>query len=282
MNSSPLPTRRVINIHAHLRRGTDVHAKIAEWQASGAIRSCVQCISYLPGIGWDHYCDNPDVEPLLRKYPDHLIGFGALNFTTMTIQPSIVQELRDKGFRGLKCIMPAKPYDDDAYMPFYEEATRLRMPVLFHTGILSYPQCYRGSSLCDYMRPARLQRMARMFPENTFIGAHLGIGWMDEAIILALHNPNLYFDITGGGGSARHGTLIKRALSSFPGADTSNPDQNLAIALFRDKLLFGTDNPTVDAWVNRSLDVLDYFAIPEDVRENFFWKTAAKILQIAV
>ena len=39
--------------------------------------------------------------------------------------------LRDQGFTGLKLEMPSHPYDHDRYMPIYERAEQLGMPILF-------------------------------------------------------------------------------------------------------------------------------------------------------
>lgn len=38
--------RRGINIHAHIKRGEDVHQNVAVWKAQGAIRTCVQSLAY--------------------------------------------------------------------------------------------------------------------------------------------------------------------------------------------------------------------------------------------
>jgi hypothetical protein len=268
--------RRVINIHAHVKPGTDVHQKVAVWKEQGAIRTCVQSIVYSA----DEPNANEALAPLLEKYADHLIGFGGLNLSEAPDTPAMVRELHAKGFRGLKCIQPARPYDDDAYMPLYESAAKLGMPILFHTGWLAFRPGYRGPCVNDYMRPVRLERIARYFPELTLIGAHLGTPWNEEAINLAINLPNVHFDISGGSASAQWGSLIKRALAPFPGADFADPDQHIALRLFREKLLFGTDNPPIERWVPRALDILDHLHIPEDARECFFWKTAARILRV--
>jgi len=73
------------------------------------------------------------------------------------------------------------------------------MPILFHTGMVSRgleDTKFRVSS--DFMRPVRLDKIARCFPNLIIIGAHLGHPWCDEAAVIMTHNPNVYFDICGG------------------------------------------------------------------------------------
>ncbi len=281
MTDKTFTPRKLINIHTHIRCGDDVDRKVAVWKKEGAIRTCVLCTSLSPGDpGWG-VMSNEDLQPWLAKYPDHLIGFAGLNLALPDL-PSAVDDLHARGFRGFKCIRPNRPYDDDSYMPLYEAAARRRMPILFHTGSLSYPPGYRGPCTIDFMRPARLERIARYFPELPVIGAHLGLPWGHEAVGLALSRPNLYFDISGGSGAPLHGSHMKKALSSFEGADPADPEQHYALKLFRTKLLFGTDNPPVSRWVPRAEDIMDHLRIPADAREEFYWKTSAKLLGIAV
>lgn len=270
--------RKVINIHSHIARTDDVPAKVALWKEQGAVRTCVQALPR--GCGWEIYYQNEHLEPLLCQYPDHIIGFAALHLAGEGDRPGVVAEWHARGFRGIKCIEPDQPYDADAYMPFYEEAAKYRMPILFHTGILSFPPDYRGACRIDHMRPARLDRIARSFPELPIIGAHLGTPWCDEAVGLALARPNIYFDLCGGSGLPQWGSRLKWCLAPFAGADWMRDDEHLALRLFRDKFLFGTDSALIERWVLRSEDVLDYLKIPAEIRENFYWKTAAGLLGI--
>ena len=281
MSQQATARREVINVHAHIHRTDDVPRKVAEWMAEGAVRTCVQCIPAIPGQPDWGVMNGKEIQPWIERYPDHLVGFAGVNQSLQPDSPAVVGEWRSRGFKGLKCIRPERPYDDDAFMPVYEAAARLGMAVLFHTGYLSFPKDYRGPSVMDFMRPVRLERIARYFPELQIIGAHLGSPWCEEAVKLMLSHPNVHFDISGGGASAQHGTFIKQALSALPGADLSDPDQHLALRLFRTSLVFATDNPPVRSWVARSLDILDFLRIPEDARECFFLKTAAKVLQVA-
>ena len=92
------------------------------------------------------------------------------------MKPSIVDELGDMGFRGLKTIRPLENYDSKSYYPFYERAEARNMPILFHTGQL-FRAPGSGSRAEDVstarMMPWMLDPIARAFPKLTLIGAHL-------------------------------------------------------------------------------------------------------------
>ena len=155
------------------------------------------------------------------------------------------------------------------------------MPIVFHTGwvarIGETDRALRLSS--ESMRAFRLDRIARAFPDLTIIGTHLGLPHSDEALSLTQHHPNVYFDMSGGGGERTHLSLIKKAMAPFRGADMSDPEENLALQHFR-KMVFATDNPSVSVWYPASEEVMDYLQVPEETRELFYWRNAADIFGI--
>ena len=110
--------------------------------------------------------------------------------------------LREAGFKGLKCTSPYYAYDHDLYMPIYEEAQKLKMPIVFHTGrYRANPgdQLRQRPSIRN-MQPLTLDRVARSFPDLKIIMAHLGTSLFrrEAADLLRLH-PNLYADLAGSG-----------------------------------------------------------------------------------
>jgi len=91
----------------------------------------------------------------------------------------------ENGFRGIKLHPDFQKFniDDEVAQKFYRAASG-RLPILFHVGDDRY----------DYSKPERLVRMARRYPELTFIAAHFGgyRCWDDAALYAGL--PNVYFD----------------------------------------------------------------------------------------
>ena len=91
----------------------------------------------------------------------------------------------ENGFRGIKLHPDFQKFniDDEVAQKFYRSASG-RLPILFHVGDDRY----------DYSKPERLVRMARRYPELTFIAAHFGgyRCWDDAPLYAGL--PNVYFD----------------------------------------------------------------------------------------
>ena len=91
----------------------------------------------------------------------------------------------ENGFRGIKLHPDFQKFniDDEVAQKFYRAASG-RLPILFHVGDDRY----------DYSKPERLVRMARRYPELTFIAAHFGgyRCWDDAPLYAGL--PNVYFD----------------------------------------------------------------------------------------
>lgn len=140
--------------------------------------------------------DNFSVLRAMETYPERIIGFGTL-FPGID-SPEVVDELYQKGFRALKITLPMKNYNDPEFFPIYEKAEGYRMPILFHTGILTLPEPVPGILLSSgRMRPVYLDTIANRFPDLVMIIAHLGMPWYEEAASLARIYPNIYVDISG-------------------------------------------------------------------------------------
>jgi predicted TIM-barrel fold metal-dependent hydrolase len=150
----------------------------------------------------DHpYIPNDEVLSTAKKYHDVLIPFAIVDQTDKD-DPLDILALREAGYKGLKCTSPYYAYDHDLYMPIYEEAEKLKMPIVFHTGrYRANPgdQLLRRPSIRN-MQPLTLDRVARSFPDLKIIMAHLGTSLFrrEAADLLRLH-PNLYADLAGSG-----------------------------------------------------------------------------------
>lgn len=267
--SEPKP-RKLFNVHAHHTRNTDFDAHVAQWKADGAVRTCVACMDeeWAQMYG---YFTNSDLLPYLKKHEDHVIGLAAIRTHSDPDGPDAVDRWRGEGFRGLKLIDPGAPYDDERFFPLYERAEKLGMPILFHTGLLGGKP---GNALyarthSEFMRPWRLEHVARRFPGLKIIGAHLGHPHQVEALKLIMVAPNVHFDLSGGGAAKRWISELKCKLAPFPGANWDGPEENLALQWFQ-KLCFATDNPRVSAWHAAAEDLMNYLHIPEETRERFY------------
>jgi predicted TIM-barrel fold metal-dependent hydrolase len=142
--------------------------------------------------------------------------------------PDVVQQLADGvqlGMRGVKLYPVLAGFDaaDPAHDPFYEAATKARLPLLWHVGATPSPVGDLSLSM-----PLMIDAVARRHPDLVQIMAHLGHPWQREAITVIRKNRNVFSDIS---------------------ASWSRPMEGFH-ALVRaqewdvvDKLLFGSDFP---------------------------------------
>ena len=107
----------------------------------------------------------------------------------------------------------------------YEKAAQYHVPVLLHGSIINIPE------LRD-----QLDQVYGDFPEVTFIHAHYGSTIMggihlDQIAELLDKHPNLYIDLSMGGGIARYHQYLRENLETI---------RNFVIK-YQDRILFGSD-----------------------------------------
>jgi len=230
--------------------------------------------------GWDWVCLNaykvPDLAPefsndnrlvaeAVERYPRRIIGIGWIDMDKQT--PAMIKHLHDMGMRGLKIIATLKRYDDDAYLPFYEEAAALSMPILFHTGQLGGTTLLKPMDVSsDRYRPITLDRLARLFPGLVIIGAHLGLPWFEETLGMMDIHPNLYFDLTGRCSelSPEYYTLPRYSVIRW------------------ERLLFGSDSLANDGHIafTQIKHLMNALAVDPQTQQKVLGETAAKIYRI--
>jgi len=270
--------QRIINVHTHLHKHQDIDQRVRLWRDCGLVKVCIQVGSTTDGP--DRY-GNQGVLGWLRKYPDLLLGFAHVELGPTVDGPEKVEQFKQQGFTGLKFIGPAWPYDDDRYFGLYEKAQELGMPILFHTGYLSHtPGRPQVGISTEKMRPARLDAIARAFPDLRMMMAHLGYPEFEMGLTLIRFFENLYGEYSGGGGSRFRETMLRKLLRPLPGTDMSDPQQNQALTHFR-KLCFATDNPEPPVWIALNERLMGELELPEDLREDFWWRNAARWLGMA-
>lgn len=264
----------IIDMHHHLGGEPGYADKLAAACARLNIRKvCVMGIEkgcYLGAIS-----DNAAVEAAFKQHPDLIVGFGHVRLGVDG--PEKVDELKGRGFTGLKFIVPPKAYNDESFFPVYMRAEELKMPGLFHLGIVARQESGHHVRVdCTLMRPAFLDSIARTFPDWTIIGAHLGNPWYEEATMTARWNPNVFFDLSGSTLKKKKPEFIGELLWWDSTTRYGSPDGAAAW----EKILFGSD---VDYYEIK--DVLhDYDVLMRSVQVRPEWRyavrygTAARIL----
>ncbi len=247
---------RIIDAHVHYPSESGLQAFAEACEKTG-IEKCFMCALPDPRLG------NAVVEKTLKEYLDLVRGFAYIDLDKD--EKGRVEQVYSVGFTGIKLISPGKPYDWEGYFPLYEEIDRCEMPVLLHTGIVT-----RGTKASERgvtssnMRPVYLETIARSFPKLTLIGAHLGHPWCEEAAVVSFHNPNVFFDISGG-----HTFYIALTIWRRFGYD-----------LKPSKILFGTDSPieSLQKFVNYWEVILPQLGLKDEELKLIFHDNAARIV----
>lgn len=201
----------------------------------------------------------------LKEAPDRIIAFAGIDPRRGR---AAVDELKrcveELGFSGLKLWTVTGFYaDEDRFYPLYEEAARLGVNVMVHTGMGP------GESYLKTCRPVHVDKPAVDFREINFIMAHVGTPWVDEALAVARKNHNVYVDISAW--QASH--------AAFPLSLAQVLSQAKLIHGGVSKVLFGSDWPllteiyTQKDWVDvvRNVDhpmPLQVMGLPEITDED--------------
>ena len=266
--------RKIIDAHSHLfQNETEIPAFEKACEELNIKKICFMGLEF-PGADMSR---NSVIRTAIAQRPDLFVGFGGINLWE-DVDPSVVDRLYDEGFRGLKFIVPAVPYHDIRYYPYYERALKYHMPVCFHLGIVSRKENYECRVDNNLMRPIYLDTIARDFPELKLWGAHLGNPWYEEATMSCRWNPNLFFDLSG--------STLKKKKSAFLGellwwTDKTyykSPDRSMAWQ----KILFGSDVIAEDIHdlVNDYNNLIEALGL-ESFADEIFYETAARHLREA-
>ncbi|MDR1587545.1 MAG: amidohydrolase family protein [Treponema sp.] len=213
--------------------------------------------------------DNDDVLAAVKKYPGRLVGMASVK--PGEDSPEIIGKFRDLGFLGLKITRTKKAYNDDCCMPLYAEADRLNMPILFHTGMVLVTPFDAEDDVCsERMRPIKLDRVARRFPNLKIIIAHMGYPWFNEAVVMIRYHKNVYADLSG---------------ASMGWRSRKSPDEYLRDMFWPgafDKLVFGTDthySEMGEAMYDQQ-KILKLLNMGGETMERFFHKNAEYLLNL--
>ncbi len=214
-----------ISTHEHYRAGgsLDSYRKVA---AEMGIRKVI----LLPtGDAPDNRGYREHMASLLeaaRRDPDFLIPFATVNPADADAVTLLADAVRH-GARGLKLMAGhpdyyQAPLDGPPMLAVFEEARALGIPVLLHVSPMRIPK-----------QMPELEHLLRAFPSLTVIAAHYARTPpdFDETARLLDTYPNLFMDVSMGGGLSRYQGEIPRFLRRY---------RDFVVA-YQDRLLWGTD-----------------------------------------
>lgn len=141
----------------------------------------------------DLWVDDESVAAYVAEHSDRLIGFMALDPTQPGWQDEMRRGHRDLGLRGIKLMPMYAGFDpgDERLDPLWTYASEHGLPVLMHTGTTFVSQ-----APLEYARPVLADRVARRFPEQRLILAHLGHPYEGECIAVIRKHPHVYADVS--------------------------------------------------------------------------------------
>jgi predicted TIM-barrel fold metal-dependent hydrolase len=260
----------IIDMHQHAPAAAEVDARVQACHDAGIATAVLlgQPERRVPG-------DNALTLAAARAYPTLFRAWYGVDMDTAV--PDDITRARDDGFTGLKFIGPTRAYNAPAYFPLYERATALRLPALFHLGIVANTPGYQD---CDsnLMRAIHLDHIARRLPAWTIIGAHFGNPWCEEAAMACRWNPNLYFDLSGSLLKYRRPAFLGDLLWWKAGGPYAAPDGTNAWS----KIVFGSDvaSPAIADVIHDYSVVMDALALDENLRQQIWHDTAARLLTV--
>lgn len=190
---------------------------------------------------------------------DELIPFCAPNpFLERDLVRSAEKLVSRYDFRGFKIYpsyLPMAPNDARLY-PLYGFAQEMGMPVMFHTGISTFP----GARL-KWGRPLLLDDVAVDFPDLPLVLAHGGRDlWFDEAFTLARIHPNVFLEVSG--------LPAAKLLQYFP-----------RLSVLAGKVIFGTDFPVVPS-ISTAVASVRGLGLPDDFVTDMLGGTARRLLRL--
>jgi uncharacterized protein len=212
-------------------------------------------------MGFTHRV-NEYVAQYAAAAPDRLVAMGGVHPRFTDDPVAEVRRAADAGVKALKVHPPHMQFAPNAYLhgldglrAVYEEAQRLKLPVMIHTGTSVFPGARSRNG-----EPMAVDDVAVDFPDLTIVIAHGGRPlWMEQAFFLVRRFPRVYMDV-----------------SSIPPAALLRYFPRLADVA--DKVLYGSDWPSPG--VRSMKDNLDAFrALPlsPDVITKALETNAAKV-----
>jgi predicted TIM-barrel fold metal-dependent hydrolase len=205
--------------------------------------------------------NNDSVIEFVKKFPQKFLGFVGLDpHKGMGAVYELRAAITDLGLHGA-AVDPylAQIYANDAkYYPIYAKCCELDVPIVFTTG----PATLVPGAIIDHVAPRYIDFVARDFPELKIVISHGGYPWVNEAIIVAQRNRNVYIEI-----------------SEFESSPMSEAYVQAANTMIGDKILYASAHPFVD--FRQALATYQKLPFQPEVRRKVMHDNAARLLKLA-
>ena len=210
---------------------------------------------------------NEEVAGLCAENDDILIPFASIDPAKGRAGAREARRLvRDFGVKGFKfhpTMQGFFPNDRQACYTLLEAIADEGVIALFHTGQTGVGSGMRGGMgmRLKYSNPMHLDDVAVDFPDLRIVMAHPSFPWTEEGLSVALHKPNVYYDMSGWSPKYFPEIFIRYANT-----------------LLKRKMLFGSDWPAItpDRWL------ADFAEAPfrDEVRPLILKENAMRLLGV--
>jgi len=254
--------------HVHVRGTEDAKKVLASMDAHGVEKAI------LMGRGAktmeDQRASNDDLARLCSADPKRLIGFARIDPRIAGITDEIQRCRESLKLVGVKMLPDHWAPCDEFMWAIYKVVESLRMPILFHSGIL-----WGNADSSRFCRPALFESVIH-FPKLTIALAHIGWPWTDECTAVGHRfahlarmekrkKPQVFIDTTRGTPPVYRSDALKKAIacsgvgSIIFGSDTGNPldfSSSADHARLDREILddLGMSEPDIDAILRTNLD----------------------------
>ncbi len=211
-------------------------------------------------------CTNDYVAGLRDAHPGQIVGaWGAVDpWKGVLAIREIERSVKELGVVGFHFHPIAGDFDvaDRKFAPMWETISGLGAAVLIDTGTTGVGARMAGGGgrrLKRAMPFPALDDLSVDFPRMTIVAAHPSWPWTDEMIAIALHKPNVYWEMSGWGPEY------------FPAALKHDISRRL-----QDKIMFGSDYPSVT--FERTLKAWEGLNFRDEILEMVFHANAERVL----
>ena len=209
---------------------------------------------------------NDHIAEAVMKHPDVFLGFGIVDPWQGKVALKEIRRCKELGLHGLGEFNPARQHflpSDTRFYPLWEEAQKLGLPMLFHSGMAGAGAGTPGGMgvKLKYCQPIHLDDVAADFPELNIVCAHPSWPWQDEALAIARHKGNVYIDLSGWAPKYFPPQLVQQVNSLIP-----------------DKALFGSDWPVIG--VERWMTEFQQLDFKPEVRKKILLDNAKKLFKL--
>ena len=213
---------------------------ISKMDEAGIEKTVILCIDFglkmdLPDKAIEER--NRRLAEIARRNPERLIVFCGVAPQRENALGLFRKAVEEWGMKGLKLEPLSNEFraSDRLVYPFYEIASELNLPIMFHSGP-------RGSEFeeSEWTHPKHLDKVLADFPRLNIIAAHMSFAWWRELVEIAKTRQNLFCDFSAYqlAASLNYGQfchVLRRVLDGFG----------------MHRVMFGTDGPFFDIFLSK-------------------------------